>query len=85
MIAALSGHVTVNGSEQAREAEVIRFERDGSQVMIHADSDSLLLVLTGEPINEAVFGQGPFVMNSEAEIYQAIDDFNRGRFGQVAH
>jgi redox-sensitive bicupin YhaK (pirin superfamily) len=85
MIAALSGNVTVNGSEQAREAEVIRFERDGSQVNIHADSDSILLVLTGEPIKEPVVGHGPFVMNNEAEIRQAIDDFNRGRFGQVAH
>jgi redox-sensitive bicupin YhaK (pirin superfamily) len=85
MIAALSGHLKINGSEQAGEAEVIRFERDGSQVKIHADSDSILLVLTGEPIKEPVVGQGPFVMNSEAEIRQAIDDFNRGRFGQVAH
>ena len=63
----------------------LRFERDGSQVKIHADSDSILLVLTGEPIKEPVVGQGPFVMNSKAEIRQAIDDFNRGRFGQVAH
>jgi redox-sensitive bicupin YhaK (pirin superfamily) len=85
LIAMLSGHVTVNGSEQAGEAGVIRFERDGSQVSIHADRDSSLLVLTGEPINEPVFGHGPFVMNSEAEIRQAIDDYNRGRFGQVAH
>lgn len=85
MIAALSGHVTVNGSERAGEAEVIRLERDGSQVSIHADSDSILLVLTGEPIQEPVVGHGPFVMNNEAEIRQAIDDFNRGRFGQVGH
>jgi redox-sensitive bicupin YhaK (pirin superfamily) len=85
MIAALSGQVTVNGSEQAGEAEVIRFERAGSQVKIRADSDSTLMVLTGEPIKEPVVGQGPFVMNSEAEIRQTIDDFNHGRFGQVAH
>jgi quercetin 2,3-dioxygenase len=85
MIAALSGHVTVNNSEHAGEAEVIRFERDGSQVKIHADGDSILLVLTGEPIKEPVFGYSPFVMNDEAEIRQAIDDFNSGRFGQVAH
>lgn len=84
MIAVLSGHVTINGSEQAGEAEVIRFEREGSKVRIHTDSDSILLVLTGEPINEPVVGHGPFVMNSAGEIRQAIDDFNRGRFGQVA-
>jgi redox-sensitive bicupin YhaK (pirin superfamily) len=82
MVAALAGHVTVNGSEPAGEAEVIRFERNGSQIRIHADTDSLLLVLTGEPIKEPVVGHGPFVMNSEAEIRQAIDDFNGGRFGQ---
>jgi redox-sensitive bicupin YhaK (pirin superfamily) len=52
---------------------------------VRADSDSMLLVLTGEPIDEPVFGYGPFVMTNEAEIHQAIADFNSGRFGQVAH
>jgi len=41
-------------------------------------------VMTGEPLGEPVFGYGPFVMSSEAEIRQAITDFNSGRFGQVA-
>jgi redox-sensitive bicupin YhaK (pirin superfamily) len=44
----------------------------------------MLLVLTGAPLNEPVFGYGPFVMTSEAEIRQAIADFNSGRFGQLA-
>jgi quercetin 2,3-dioxygenase len=39
-----------------------------------------LLVLTGEPIDEPIVGRGPFVMNSQAEISQAIDDFRKGRF-----
>ena len=83
MIAVLTGHVTVNG-QGAGEAEIIRFEREGSDVTLHADGDAMLLVLTGEPLGEPVFGYGPFVMTNEAEIRQAITDFNSGRFGQVA-
>lgn len=84
MIAVLAGHVTVNGVEGAGEAEVVRFERSGSEVKAGADGDAILLVLTGEPIDEPVVGHGPFVMNTEAEIRRAVDDFNSGRFGRVA-
>ena len=83
MIAVLSGHVTV-GETGVGEAEIARFSTDGEGVIIHADGDAMLLVLTGEPIDEPVVGYGPFVMTSEAEIREAIDDFNSGRFGQVA-
>jgi quercetin 2,3-dioxygenase len=84
MIAVLTGHVTVNGTDGAGEAEIVRFDRAGSQAAIRADSDATLLVLTGEPLGEPVYGYGPFVMTNEREIRQAIDDFNGGRFGQVA-
>ena len=83
MIAVLSGKVLINGTQTADEAEIVRFERDGSDVTIHADRDAILLILTGEPIDEPVVGYGPFVMNSEAEIRQASYDFNSGRFGEV--
>ena len=56
----------------------------GDGVMLHADGDAMILVLTGEPIDEPVVGYGPFVMNSEAEIPEAIDDFKAGRFGLMA-
>jgi len=83
MIAVLSGIVLINGTQTANEAEIVRFDRDGSDVAIHADRETILLVLTGEPIDEPVVGYGPFVMNSQAEIRQAALDFNSGRFGQV--
>ncbi|WP_395709622.1 pirin family protein [Reyranella sp.] len=84
MLVVLGGHVTVNGSQEADEAEMVLLGREGRDVAIHADGDATLLVLTGEPIDEPIVGYGPFVMSSEAEIRQAIDDFNAGRFAKVA-
>jgi len=84
MIVVLTGHVTVEGSHEAGEAEMVLLSREGSDVAIHADGESRLLILTGEPIDEPIVGYGPFVMNSEAEIAQAIDDFNSGRFAPAA-
>jgi redox-sensitive bicupin YhaK (pirin superfamily) len=83
IVVVLTGEVTVNGSA-ARDAEAVRLAREGTQVSLKAAGDAMLLVLTGEPLNEPVFGYGPFVMTNEAEIRQAIDDFNGGRFGNVA-
>ncbi len=84
MLVVLGGHVTVNGSQEDGEAEMVLLGREGHDVAIHADGDGALLVLTGEPIDEPIVGYGPFVMNSEAEIRQAIDDFNAGRLTKVA-
>lgn len=83
MLVVLTGHVTVNGSQEAGEAEMVLLSREGGAVAIHADGDAMLLVLTGEPIDEPIVGYGPFVMNSEAEIRQAVDDFNSGKFAQA--
>ena len=83
MIVVLSGRVLVDGRD-VREAEIVRFSTAGAGATVRADSDAMLLVLTGEPIDEPVVGYGPFVMTSEDEIRQAITDFNSGRFGQVA-
>ncbi len=84
MLVVLSGHVSVNGTQEAGEAEMVLLSQEGSEVAIHADGDATLLVLTGEPINEPIVGYGPFVMNSEAEIRQAIEDVNSGRFARAA-
>lgn len=83
LIAVLSGHVTLDG-QGVGEAEIAQLSTEGENVQITADGDTMLLVLTGEPINEPVVGYGPFVMNSEAEIQQTLGDFKAGRFGQIA-
>ncbi|MBT9512512.1 MAG: pirin family protein [Acidovorax sp.] len=78
----LHGTVLVNGAI-AREGQLVHLDRGGSGVEIEANSEATVLWLSGEPINEPVVGHGPFVMNSEAEIRQAMADFNSGRFGQM--
>ncbi len=79
MIAVIAGGAAING-EDVREAEIVRFDPAAGEVVVKTDSTAILLVLTGAPINEPVVGYGPFVMNTEAEIRTAIDDFNSGRF-----
>jgi redox-sensitive bicupin YhaK (pirin superfamily) len=83
MLVMLHGTVQVNGNQLAREGELVCFERAGSHISIEANNDATLLLLSGEPIDEPVVGYGPFVMNSEAEIHQAIADFNNGKFGRM--
>jgi redox-sensitive bicupin YhaK (pirin superfamily) len=83
LLVVLSGHITVGGRD-AGEAEVLMLSRDGDSVTIRANGDATVLVLTGEPIDEPIFGHGPFVMNTEAEIRQAFSDFNSGRFAGAA-
>lgn len=80
----LHGTVQVNGDAIAREGQLVHLDRAGASVTIEAGSDAAVLWLSGEPIDEPVVGYGPFVMNSKAEIEQAIDDFNHGRFGQLS-
>jgi redox-sensitive bicupin YhaK (pirin superfamily) len=80
----LHGTVQVNGGEIVREAQLVILDRDAGEVVLEANSDAALLVLSGEPLNEPIVAYGPFVMNSEAQIAQALDDFNSGRFGRIA-
>ncbi|MGB5828449.1 MAG: pirin family protein [Pseudomonas mandelii] len=80
----LRGTVEVNGLELMREGQLALFERDGHQLSLEANDDAVVLLLSGEPIDEPIVGHGPFVMNSEQEIHQAFADFQSGRFGQMS-
>jgi len=79
----LSGEVTVNDEKDAREGDLAIFARAGDSVAVKAKTDAKLLVMDGEPFAEPVVGQGPFVMNSRAEIQQAFEDYQLGRMGEI--
>ena len=78
----LKGKVTVNGAK-ARESEFVLLDRKGEGIRIDAESEATLLILSGEPIDEPVFGYGPFVMNNEAEIRRAMADYQSGQMGHL--
>ncbi len=80
----LQGTVLVNGQSVAREGQLVVLDRSGSQFSVEANNDAVVLLISGEPIDEPIVGHGPFVMNSKQEILQAMDDFNSGRFGAMA-
>ena len=79
----LRGTVQVNGQERVQTGQLALFEREGETLSLQAEGDAIVLLLSGEPIDEPIVGHGPFVMNSEAEIHQAFVDFQSGRFGRM--
>ncbi|TLP73737.1 pirin family protein [Pseudomonas nitroreducens] len=79
----LRGNVRLGGGETLREGQLALFDRRGDSLQLEAESDALVLLLSGEPLDEPIVGYGPFVMNSESEIQQAIADVQNGRFGQM--
>lgn len=83
MLVVLTGHILVNGTQEAGASEIVSLSREGTEAEVVASGDATILVLTGEPIDEPVVGYGPFVMNTEAEIHKAINDFNAGKFGRM--
>ena len=84
LVVVLAGTVQLNGETVLRPAQMATLSTEGSNIVIEANGDAKLLLLAGEPIDEPVIGHGPFVMNSQAEIIQAIADFNSGKFGRMA-
>ena len=78
----VSGSVTVNG-EKAILHDLMLFKNTGEEISITAEVDSVLLLLSGEPINEPIAQYGPFVMNTHRELQEAFEEFQSGKFGEL--
>lgn len=79
----IEGNIKVNDTEVVPTNHFALFRNEGEDFTIEAMENSIVLVLSGEPINEPIFAHGPFVMNTREEIIQAIEDVNAGKFGYL--
>ena len=80
----LSGQSSVGGSHRLSEAELAVFVSTGDPVTIVAEEDATILVMAGEAIDEPVARYGPFVMNTKAELVQAVNDYQAGKMGHLS-
>ncbi|MCD2259067.1 pirin family protein [Psychroserpens luteolus] len=83
MLYLLHGKVTVNDVESIEldKNQLMEFHQDGDGFSIKAETDSKLLFLSGEPIKEQVATYGPYVMNSQTELLEAMRDYQMGKMG----
>jgi redox-sensitive bicupin YhaK (pirin superfamily) len=79
----LHGRVQAAKSHDLKRHDCAILSREGETVTIDAVEDATVLLLNGEPIDEPVVAHGPFVMNTRAEIEQAMRDYRSGRMGRL--
>jgi len=79
----VEGKVKVNDNEIAASDHFVLFGNTGTAIKVEALENSILLVLSGKPIQEPLEQYGPFLMNTREELQQAVDDFNTGKFGYL--
>jgi redox-sensitive bicupin YhaK (pirin superfamily) len=79
----LDGTVSVKGFGMVDGQNLIDFETEGTKIHITAAADSRFLLLSAEPLNEPIAWQGPFVMNNETQILEAMRDYQMGKMGML--
>jgi redox-sensitive bicupin YhaK (pirin superfamily) len=77
----LEGELTLNTNQTLKQYDLVVFEQSIDEILLNAKADSKLLIMAGVPINEPMVTHGPFVMNSETEILEAMRDYQQGKMG----
>jgi len=79
----IEGKIRINDNETADTDRFILLANDGEIFSVEAEEDSVVLIMSGEPLNEPIAARGPFVMNTKEELIQAYEDFTAGKFGRL--
>ncbi len=79
----IEGSVLVNGTEEVPLDHFALFTNTGETFTVSATENSVVFILSGEPLNEPIAAHGPFVMNTRQEIMQAFEDYENGKFGEL--
>lgn len=80
----IEGNVLINGKDNAPTDHFVLFGNEVEEFNVQALDNAVVLIMSGEPILEPIVSHGPFVMNTRAEINQAFEDFQTGKFGYLA-
>ena len=70
----------VNG-QHAGLHDLVLFKNEGESIFVRANENSVLLLLSGVPINEPIAQYGPFVMNTQQELQETFEEYESGKFG----
>ena len=81
VVLVIEGKIKVNNEEIIDLNHLGLFANEGEDFNIESLEDSVVLILSGEPLNEPIAAHGPFVMNTREELVQAFNDYNAGKFG----
>lgn len=77
----LDGKITLDGYGLVEGLHAVVLKKDGDGISIEAQEDTRMLLLSGEPLNEDVVSYGPFVMNTQTQIMEAMRDYQMGKMG----
>jgi redox-sensitive bicupin YhaK (pirin superfamily) len=81
MIYLLDGSVSIDGYGLTEGLNAVLFKKDGESIAFKALKDTRVLFLSGMPLDEKVVSHGPFVMNDQTQILEAMRDYQMGKMG----